>query len=72
MHFNWFFSTKDILRCVLKRKIIRLPFFPYQSLLLSTNVLNDVVVNHHGWQLNGINGPLMRLSLYLCKPLSSI
>ena len=31
-----------------------------------------VVVNYHGWHLNGINGPLMCLSLYLCKPLSSI
>ena len=31
-----------------------------------------VVVNYHGWHLNGINGPLMCLSLYLCKLLSSI
>ena len=22
--------------------------------------------NYHGWHLNGINGPLMCLSLYLC------
>ena len=33
---------------------------------------NNAVVNYHGWHLNGINGPLMCLSLYLCKPLSSI
>ena len=45
MHFNRFFSTKAYLRCVLRCKIIRLPFFPYQSLLLSTIVLNDIKLN---------------------------
>ena len=41
--------------------------------LSATHAHNSyVVVNYHGWHLNGINGPLMCLSLYLCKPLSSI
>ena len=36
-----FSQLKLILRYVLRHKIIRLPFFPYQSLLLSTVILND-------------------------------
>ena len=36
------------------------------------NPVTYVVVNYHGWHLSGINGPLMCLRLYLCKPLSSI
>ena len=30
------------------------------------------LITYHVWHLNGINGPLMCLSFYLCKPLSSI
>ena len=40
--------------------------------LCSIKFYSYAVVNYHGWHLNGINGPLMCLSLYLCKPLSSI
>ena len=36
-----FSQLKLILRRVVRRKIIWSPFFPYQSLLLSTIVLND-------------------------------
>ena len=46
VHFNWFFSTKTqlVLRCVLRCIIIWSLFFPYQSLLLSTIVLNDIIL----------------------------
>ena len=36
-----FSQLKLILRCVLRHKIIRSPFFPCQSLLLITIILND-------------------------------
>ena len=33
----------------------------------SMKVYSYVVVNYHGWHLNGINRPLMCLCLYLCN-----
>ena len=41
MHLNRFFSAKAYLKCVSRRKNFRSPFFPCQSLLLSTNELNN-------------------------------
>ena len=42
MHFNWFFSAKANFRvCIEAQKISVAIFFPCQSLLLSTSVLNE-------------------------------
>ena len=43
MHFNWLFSTKAYFKVCIEAHKIWYPFFPYQSLLLSTIVLNDIV-----------------------------
>ena len=44
MYFNCFSQLKLILRCILRRKIFRLAFSPYQSLLLSTIIINDIYI----------------------------
>ena len=42
MHFNWFFSGKANFKvCIEAQKNFGRHFFPCQSLLLSTSVLND-------------------------------
>ena len=41
MHFNWFFSTKAYFKVCIKVQNNSVTIFPYQSLLLSTIVLND-------------------------------
>ena len=42
MHFGWLFSSKACLKACFKVGKVRLQFFPYLSLLLSTSVLNDI------------------------------
>ena len=42
MHSSWFFQIKPIARLILKRKFLGSHMISYQSLLLSTTVLNDV------------------------------
>ena len=41
MHFNRFFTAKANFKVCIEAQNFRSPFFPCQSLLLSTNVLND-------------------------------
>ena len=41
MHLSRFFQLKPIVRWVFKGTKNRIPYIPYQSLLLSTTVLND-------------------------------
>ena len=41
MHFSRYFCAKPNLRWILDAPKFRMPFFPGQSLLLSTTVLND-------------------------------
>ena len=49
MHFNWFFLAKANFKvCIEAQKISVAIFFPCQSLLLSTSVLNDMVGNFCG------------------------
>ena len=48
MHFNWFFSAKANFKvCIEAQKKFGRHFFPCQSLLLSTSVLNDTVPLHY-------------------------
>ena len=49
MHFNWFFSAKANFKVCIEVQNFRSPFYPYQFLLLSTNVLNDLVLDFHHW-----------------------
>ena len=41
MHFGWLFSNKAHLKLCFKVRKIWLPFFPCQSLLSSTSILDD-------------------------------
>ena len=44
MHFNRFFSTKAYFKVCIKAQNNSVAIFPYQSLLLSTIVLNDTMI----------------------------
>ena len=39
----------------------------YSCMFYESFIYTYVVINYHGWHLNGINGPLMCSSLYLSK-----
>ena len=53
----------------LKRNDQVLKAYTYSCMFYESFIHTYVVVNYHGWHLNDINGLLMCLSLYLCKPL---
>ena len=61
MHFNRFFSAKAYFKVCIEAHKIWLPFFPYQSLQLSTIVLNDKGTRHSILKMGGIVSNLATL-----------
>ena len=47
IYFNELFSSIANLKACFQTRKIRLPFFSYRSLLLSTSVLNDILAYIH-------------------------
>ena len=61
MHSSGFFRIKLIARLILKREILGSHMISDQSLLLSTNVLNEVPLNDISWNISTLHTPVPSL-----------
>ena len=55
MRLSCFFQLKPIVRWIYRRAKNRIPYIPYQSLLLSTIVLNDISIYRNRSYFHGTN-----------------